>query len=1075
MANTSTRIEGLERRLLLATFTVSNTGDAGRGSLRQAIADANAAAGADLIQFAIGSGAQTISPLSALPALSDTAGVTLDGTTQAGFVVGAPVITINGASAGTSVPGLDLTGGNNIIRGLVVQNFDGNQIFITGGGGNSVFGSMLLGQGADPSGDGVEIGSPNNRIGGPSVEHRNVIAANRAEAGVRVSAGASGTIIENNRIGTNAAGTAASANGTGVLIQGAPGAIVLDNLISGSVADGITLTGAAATGTLIQGNLIGTNAAGTGDLGNGGSGIAIGSPGSGASQTTVGGTGAGDGNTIGFNDGRGIYVNGSGTGNRIVGNSIFSNASLGIDLAPPDGRTANDADDSDTGANNLQNFPTLTQAAGTTTGMISGFLDSVASATFRIEFFSDPAGSAGQAQGKTFLGATDVTTNAEGIATFNVTLSGPLSNGQFVTATATSVSGNTSEFSDPVVAGQTGPDIQVSGNGSVIANGDVTPTSGDFTAFESAPVGGPAAIRVFSITNTGQTTLNFFGDNPVTVSGPAAAQFAVTDQPNATLAPGQTTSITIDFTAAAAGTQAATVSIASTDPDENPFTFAISGQGTTPAPAPEIEVSGDGNAIPSGDAMPGAEDATNFGTGTIGGTPVTRTFSVANAGLQSLSVGAVTLTGSGATQFSVTQQPASTVAPGQATTFVVQFNPVAGGQFSPVVNIPSNDSDENPYTFAVTALGVGGGGDGPSAALLPQGEQPTPVLNDPAYNFIVRYSDPDGISVSSLDNNDIVVTGPNAFSQSAKFISIQSNSVTQVDAVYRIAAPGGTLDLTDDGTYTATLQPNQVSDSSGNTADGGSIGTFNLSLATARTPIGQFGLVDGKRRKLTFTEPDGTVVTVSLSNGLGQAFSAANGRFDLEVTSSQGKLAVAARGGNGRAEMHDVRVTGSLKSVVAKTGDVTGVLTGGGMSGITLGSTIGATISTSAPISSINILGVMSSTHVFSGALLGSDGRFGGAGAATDTAFGAGEIKKFRVGGSITASLIAAGLDPVDNVLLNENGIIVGGSASRIGSINVRGTVDQGTVFAAGAYPKKARIGGQSILPASDLRFDMTP
>ncbi len=41
----------LEPRRLLSTFTVMNTNDSGAGSLRQAVADANAAAGADIIEF----------------------------------------------------------------------------------------------------------------------------------------------------------------------------------------------------------------------------------------------------------------------------------------------------------------------------------------------------------------------------------------------------------------------------------------------------------------------------------------------------------------------------------------------------------------------------------------------------------------------------------------------------------------------------------------------------------------------------------------------------------------------------------------------------------------------------------------------------------------------------------------------------------------------------------------------------------------------------------------------------------------------------------------------------------------
>jgi hypothetical protein len=77
-----------------ATFTVSNVNDSGPGSLRQAIADANASPGADVIQFNLpGGGVQTITPVSALPVVSDP--VTLDGTTQPGYA-GTPLVYLNG-------------------------------------------------------------------------------------------------------------------------------------------------------------------------------------------------------------------------------------------------------------------------------------------------------------------------------------------------------------------------------------------------------------------------------------------------------------------------------------------------------------------------------------------------------------------------------------------------------------------------------------------------------------------------------------------------------------------------------------------------------------------------------------------------------------------------------------------------------------------------------------------------------------------------------------------------------------------------------------------------------------------
>ncbi|MCP5091056.1 MAG: DUF4347 domain-containing protein, partial [Gammaproteobacteria bacterium] len=109
---------------VLATYTVSNTDDAGLGSLRQAIIDANANAGTDNIYFNIPDplvgGAHTISLQSALPDITGT--VTIDGTTDADFST-TPIIVLDGSGAGAGVDGLTLADGSDgsTIRGLVIN------------------------------------------------------------------------------------------------------------------------------------------------------------------------------------------------------------------------------------------------------------------------------------------------------------------------------------------------------------------------------------------------------------------------------------------------------------------------------------------------------------------------------------------------------------------------------------------------------------------------------------------------------------------------------------------------------------------------------------------------------------------------------------------------------------------------------------------------------------------------------------------------------------------------------------------------------------------------------------------
>src|ERR1700741_1579776 len=99
-----------------AIFTVTNTTDAGPGSLRQAILDANALPGTDTIVFNIpAAGAQVISPASALPSIDEA--LFINGYSQPSSVIGTMAtrqlrIVLRGAVAGAGVSGLTFNANN---------------------------------------------------------------------------------------------------------------------------------------------------------------------------------------------------------------------------------------------------------------------------------------------------------------------------------------------------------------------------------------------------------------------------------------------------------------------------------------------------------------------------------------------------------------------------------------------------------------------------------------------------------------------------------------------------------------------------------------------------------------------------------------------------------------------------------------------------------------------------------------------------------------------------------------------------------------------------------------------------
>jgi parallel beta-helix repeat protein len=321
-------IEGLEGRTLLSTYTVTNVNDTGSGSLRQAITDANKHSGADTIRFAIGSGAKTITPRSALPGIMGE--TVLDATTQPGFA-GKPLIEVNGSSTGgSSVPGFIVYAGNSTVRGFVINRFSGNGIMLMKLGGNVIAGNYIgtnsSGTAASPNvAHGILVQSPGNRIGGTTAADRNVISGNGKSGVFLYTASSNRTTVVGNYIGTNAAGTAAVGNGLdGVQVHASHTNTIggttagARNVISGNKQDGILIASNGAAGNVVQGNYVGTNAAGTAKIPNALYGVEV-------SQynNTIGGTTAGARNVISGNTKSGVALyKDTCYGNKVIGNYI---------------------------------------------------------------------------------------------------------------------------------------------------------------------------------------------------------------------------------------------------------------------------------------------------------------------------------------------------------------------------------------------------------------------------------------------------------------------------------------------------------------------------------------------------------------------------------------------------------------------------------------------------------------------------------------------------------------------------------------------------------------------------------
>jgi hypothetical protein len=142
-----------------------------------------------------------------------------------------------------------------------------------------------------------------------------------------------------------------------------------------------------------------------------------------------------------------VRIRGGSTNDAILGNAIFSNGGLGIDLGAY-GVNENVPCDAGSGDNMLQNYPVLSQAVtGNGTG-VRGTLNSRPNARFLLQFFANPLCNAqGHGDGQFYLGQITVVTSNDCNVSFVANLPGSTTVGYVVTATATDSANNTSEFS----------------------------------------------------------------------------------------------------------------------------------------------------------------------------------------------------------------------------------------------------------------------------------------------------------------------------------------------------------------------------------------------------------------------------------------------------------------------------------------------------------------------------------------------------------------------------------------------------------------------------------------------------
>lgn len=193
---------------------------------------------------------------------------------------------------------------------------------------------------------------------------------------------------------------------------------------------------------------------------------------------------------------------------------------------------------------------------------------------------------------------------------------------------------------------------------------------------------GLSAQQSVTITNTGNTGL---GLTNIFVDGTDADVFTVTNQCGSSLAPEASCAVDVTFAPSTEGTRNATLTIESTDPENESVSVPLSGKGTL-APTPEISVT---------------PESVDLGR-VLSGTSATAQVTVDNNGNAALQIDSITLTGANAADFIQTND-CTTVAAGESCTIDLNYTAGAPGVSNATLVVRSNDPETAETSVSVTA------------------------------------------------------------------------------------------------------------------------------------------------------------------------------------------------------------------------------------------------------------------------------------------------------------------------------------------------------------------------------------
>jgi hypothetical protein len=353
-----------------------------------------------------------------------------------------------------------------------------------------------------------------------------------------------------------------------------------------------------------------------------------------------------------------------------------------------------------------------------------------------------------------------------------------------------------------------------------------------------------------------------------------------------------------------------------------------------------------------------------------------------------------------------------------------QFSAALGG--NPITLVPGNTART---TVTVTNSGVTGHG----------------VLG------IALFASIDG----TFDDGTIVAVRPAAVS-----VSLRSGGVRSVPVTFTVPnslQPGNYILLA------------QLTAGKGLTADQVLQPTAPATAPQA-TVTWSFGTVAGHRgTRLVLTQPDGTLVTYSLAGpGTGTVVSNGSANPSLVFTGTSGgsTVTLATRGGSNSLTLAGLTADAPIGAISAPTVSFDGNFNVNGSLGRLVLESLSDSNLAASSFTSVQIRGGVDASKILAGTYFGADNAPGGG----DDSFAAGSIRSLTVAGSVTGSLIAAGLDPADGIYLNGNDTLVGGA---IVTASIGGVLSSDSHILASALPRTTRINHVAVVLAGDPRFEL--